>query len=929
MPHLKTIICLANSRKHGERCIAGIEVETGRWVRPVSGLDDGRVPRARQLINGKDVKLLDLIRIPLAETGPDFGFESENLSLLPGEWSLAGAAAPPDLTQYCSKAPQILHNNDSHVSLPTLRALPKETRQTLELVETTKFSVENKGPSAGGGHKWEGTIFTTGGASLTAKITDPIYVERLESGHRPADRCLVTVSLGMPYRPEQWPEDQGPACWKLIAGVVELEEGGHTTTALVDRGFPEKSHPGGSAPTRFVAIDSDRLRQSLKTLFGYETFRSHQEEIIRAILEGRDAFAVMPTGSGKSLCYQIPAHLLDGCCVVVSPLISLMKDQVDAACQNGLRAASINSSQSDGERIAALQALSHGQLDLLYAAPERIATDAFLNVLKRSNLCLFAIDEAHCISEWGHDFRPDYLFLSNLRVQFPNIPIAAFTATATEEVERDTLRKLRLSQPYQVRASFDRPNLFYRVVSKQGLDDQILEFIRARTGEAGIVYRATRKSVASTAELLSKQGVKCLPYHAGLSSVERNRNQEAFNRDEVEIIVATIAFGMGIDKPNVRFVLHGDLPKNIENYYQETGRAGRDGLPAECVLFFSRGDVFKVRHFIDQIEDVEQRDIALEKLRQMVSYGSVNRCRRAQLLAYFSEEYAHENCRTCDVCCGTYRMTDVTSDACLVIKTILDTRQRFGAGHIVDVLCGAKTKKIKGYKHSALSTFGAGKDKGKEYFRQLIEELLSRGFLTRAEGLYPTLEATSEGRKILTGARSFSIRAAQSVKDIPAQIETVDFDRNLFEKLRQLRKMVASELSIPPYMVFHDRTLQAMSQRKPLSPQEMQRLYGVGERKFTKFGNRFLDVIRQHPSVAGIVKAAPSDAHEDPVEERPSSVEKTRKDHAKASAPWNENEVQLLKAGYLRGRSIATLAKALGRNEGAVRWRLKKLGLIG
>jgi ATP-dependent DNA helicase RecQ len=859
MSHLKTIICLANSRKHGERCIAGIDVETGRWVRPVSGLDDGRVPRARQIINGKDVKLLDLIRVPLAETGPDFGFESENLSLLTGSWSLAGAVTPQDLRQHCSKAEQILHNDDAHVSLTTLCSLPKEERRTLQLVETTRFSVENTGPSGGGGHKWEGSILTTGGARLTAKITDPVYVEKLESGHRPADRCLVTVSLGMPYRPEHWPEDQEPACWKLIAGVIELEEGFAAKTTLGDDDVPVKltHHSKDPALPNAQAIEPDRLHQALKSLFGYESFRSHQEEIIRAILDGRDAFAVMPTGSGKSLCYQIPAHLLDGCCVVVSPLISLMKDQVDAALENGLRAASINSSQNEGERIAALQALSRGHLDLLYAAPERIATDAFLNTLKRSNLCLFAIDEAHCISEWGHDFRPDYLFLSNLRAQFPRIPIAAFTATATEEVEQDTLRKLVLNHPYQVRASFDRPNLFYRVVPKQGVDAQILNLIRAHPGEAGIVYRATRKGVESTAELLSKQGVMALPYHAGLGNVERNRNQEAFNRDEVEIIVATIAFGMGIDKPNVRFVLHGDLPKNIENYYQETGRSGRDGLPAECVLFFSRGDIFKVRYFIDQIEDVEQRNIAMEKLRQMVSYGAVKRCRRAQLLAYFSEEYPHDNCGTCDVCASPSRMIDAGPDARLVVKTIMETGQRFGAGHIVDILCGAKTKKVKGYEHHALSTFGAGKGRGKETFRQLVEELLSRGFLTRAEGPYPILQTTSLGRKLLTGTQSFSMRATESAKDVPGLKETTGLDGDLFEKLRDLRKKVAAELSIPPYMVFHDRSLQVMSQEKPLSPEEMQRLYGIGERKFAKYGIRFLDVIRQHCGAASSVSVAP------------------------------------------------------------------------
>jgi ATP-dependent DNA helicase RecQ len=929
MSHLKTIICLANSRKHGERCIAGIDVETGRWVRPVSGLDDGRVPRARQLIDGKDVRLLDLVRVPVEEIGPDFGFESENLSLLPGSWSLAGSVTPQEVRPYCSNTGPILHSDESHVSLQVLCSLPPEERRTLDLVETTRFGVENRGLSAGGGHKWEATILTTGGARLTAKITDPVYVEKLESGHKPADRCLVTVSLGMPYRPEHWPEEQEPACWKLIAGVIELEEGDAIATTLVNNVAPVNPHPGGPAVAHAKAIDPDRLHQALKTLFGYESFRSHQEEIIRAILNGRDAFAVMPTGSGKSLCYQIPAHLLDGCCVVVSPLISLMKDQVDAARENGLRATSINSSQNEGERIAALQALARGHLDLLYAAPERIATDSFLNVLKRSNLCLFAIDEAHCISEWGHDFRPDYLFLSNLREQFPKIPIAAFTATATEEVEQDTLRKLGLNHPYQVRASFDRPNLFYRVVPKQGVEAQILDFIRGRPGEAGIVYRATRKSVASTTELLSKHGLGALPYHAGLSNIERDRNQEAFNRDEVEIIVATIAFGMGIDKPNVRFVLHGDLPKNIENYYQETGRAGRDGLPAECVLFFSRGDLFKVRYFIDQIEDVEQRNISLEKLRTMVGYGSVNRCRRAQLLAYFSEEYTHENCGTCDVCCAPSRMIDATPDARLVLKTVLETGQRFGAGHIVDVLCGAKTRKIKDYRHSALSTFGTGKDRGKEYFRQLVEELLSSGFLTRSEGLYPVLQATSLGRKLPTGTQSFSIRATESVKAGPIPKETNDFDGSLFEKLRELRKKVATELSIPPYMVFHDRSLQVMSQEKPISPEEMQKLYGVGERKFVKYGPRFLDVIRQHCEPASAMKAAPPLTDVVPAKSKTYSLEDIKKGHPKAYAAWSEKEDEWLKAAYLRGRSISNLAKTLGRNEGAIRSRLKKLGLIG
>ncbi|MBI5602052.1 MAG: ATP-dependent DNA helicase RecQ, partial [Deltaproteobacteria bacterium] len=341
----------------------------------------------------------------------------------------------------------------------------------------------------------------------------------------------------------------------------------------------------------------------LKKVFGFDSFRPLQQEVVRAILDGRDCFVVMPTGGGKSLCFQLPAHLLPGTCLVISPLISLMKDQVDAARGNGLRAAFLNSSQADQERLKVLSELMAGRLDLLYVSPERLAMETFFNNLKRANLCLMAIDEAHCISEWGHDFRPDYLFLSEMVKNFPALPVTAFTATATRRVQRDIVDRLGLRNPHLVRASFDRPNLFYEVSPKTDVEAQILDYVKKRPGESGIVYRTTRESVDETALLLESQGIRALPYHAGLDDDRRRGNQEAFNLDKIEVIVATIAFGMGIDKPNVRFILHGDLPKSLEAYYQETGRAGRDGEPAHCLLLFGRGDIPKIRYFIDQISD--------------------------------------------------------------------------------------------------------------------------------------------------------------------------------------------------------------------------------------------------------------------------------------------------------------------------------------
>jgi len=401
-----------------------------------------------------------------------------------------------------------------------------------------------------------------------------------------------------------------------------------------------------------ATVAGERVVQTLRGIFGFEEFRPNQEPIVEAVMTGRDVFAVMPTGGGKSLCYQLPAHLLSGTCIVISPLISLMKDQVDAAKGRGLRAEYLNSSQSPSQQEGVRRKLDSGGCNLLYVAPERFAMSGFSEMLKQLPICLFAIDEAHCISDWGHDFRPDYLELASIVKEFPHVPVAAFTATATLEVQADIIEKLGLREPLVLRASFNRPNLTYHVIRKEDLGKQLLAVLGNWKQHSGIIYRSTRNGVEETAEFLSANGIPALPYHAGLDSEVRKKNQEAFIGGQVGVVVATIAFGMGIDKPDIRFVIHGDLPKNIEGYYQETGRAGRDGRPARCILYFDFADISKIRYFINKIQNPSQHQIALRKLDQMVSYGARRGCRRRYLLSYFGERYSERNCGACDVCTG-------------------------------------------------------------------------------------------------------------------------------------------------------------------------------------------------------------------------------------------------------------------------------------
>ena len=594
------------------------------------------------------------------------------------------------------------------------------------------------------------------------------------------------------------------------------------------------------------------LGDALSAVFGFRAFRPNQEDIIRAILGGQDVFAVMPTGGGKSLCYQLPARILTGTCVVISPLISLMKDQVDAAQGNGLSAEFLNSSLSGAERSAVGRRLADGGLDLLYVAPERFAMAGFLAVLKSVKLSLFAIDEAHCISEWGHDFRPDYLSLSRIVEEFPGVPVAAFTATATARVQQDIITRLHLRSPHTVRASFDRPNLFYQVLPKSSPHRQILSFLRGREGESGIIYRTTRDNVESTAGFLTARGIKALPYHAGLPNDMRKDHQEAFNRDEVTVIVATVAFGMGIDKSNIRFVIHADLPKNMESYYQETGRSGRDGEPAHCLLLFGGGDVPKIRYFINDIADEAERKVATAKLYDMVNFATVNACRRRQLLAYFGERLAGENCGQCDVCAGQVEQIDATRDAQIVMSAMARTGQRFGAAHVVDVVTGAETQKIRDFSHDLLVTYGTGSEKKKAHWRRVIDNLVAQECVAHTDSRFPGLRITEKGGEILFGREEFHMlksaepKAARK-KCSPASLDVVEnYDHALFEKLRSVRTELARGQNVPPYIVFSDRALREMARDCPTSPEQMRLITGVGQKKLQRYGQRFLSAIQSH-----------------------------------------------------------------------------------
>jgi ATP-dependent DNA helicase RecQ len=596
--------------------------------------------------------------------------------------------------------------------------------------------------------------------------------------------------------------------------------------------------------------ESVPLQSALKKYFGFATFRPLQEAIIRDALAGKDVFALLPTGGGKSLCFQLPALVQPGLTVVVSPLIALMKDQVDALQASGVAATFLNSSLSPDESRALIRGLHHGEYRLLYVAPERLMLSGFLNDLQRWKPNLIAVDEAHCISEWGHDFRPEYRQISQLRGLLPDVPVMALTATATDRVRADIVEQLHLREPACYIASFNRPNLNYRVASKSGPYDQVLEFIRARPHESGIVYCQARKTAEGLAERLRADGVNARPYHAELPKETRAQNQELFLRDEVNVICATIAFGMGINKPNVRFVIHHDLPKNIEGYYQETGRAGRDGLPSECLLLFSAGDVVKQTRFIDEKPEPEKH-VARSQLQQMVHYAEGAECRRSALLEYFGETFPHKNCGACDNCLSPRETYDGTLAAQKFLSCVYRIRERggFGVGlnHILEVLTGADTEKIRKWGHKQLSTYGIGQEHSRPEWAVIGRELLRLGYVNQDEQKFNVIELTAKGRAVLKERNNIRLTKPMKVLEaVKRQVGDIACDEVLFERLRRLRKQAADERQVPPYIIFSDVALRQMARAYPENETEFRRVSGVGEKKLAEFGRLFLGEIASY-----------------------------------------------------------------------------------
>lgn len=598
------------------------------------------------------------------------------------------------------------------------------------------------------------------------------------------------------------------------------------------------------------------LKEALKHNFGYSAFRPMQSEIIEAVLAGEDALALLPTGGGKSLCYQLPALLRPGLTLVISPLIALMKDQTDALSANGIAATFLNSSIDARTVSGRLDGLDAHRYKLLYVAPERLVLAGFLARLEAWSLEQIAVDEAHCVSEWGHDFRPEYRQIAKLRERYPEVPMLALTATATDRVRQDIERFLELRSPRRFVSSFNRPNLRYSVFDKREAAKQLVAYVQTRSSESGIVYGQSRQTAEDLAEKLSVAGVSARPYHAGLSASERARNQELFIRDEVQVICATIAFGMGIDKPNVRFVVHYDIPKNLEGYYQETGRAGRDGLPSECALFFNGGDAAKQRHFIAQIVDEREREQAQTRLREMLEFAASAHCRRAHLLRYFGEPPQTVDCGNCDNCLVPPERIDATIAAQKLLSCVYRIRDRsgfsVGAHHVVDVLLGESTEKVLKWGHERLPTFGIGTEYSKSEWLAFASELLALGCLEQ-EAPYRTLALTGEGRSALRERRAFIFAKPKSVAPIKKARKGKSAppsdgwgDSALFEALRRLRKELADQRGVPPYVVFSDVTLRELASQRPATKTAFRQISGVGDRKLETYGTLFIDAISDY-----------------------------------------------------------------------------------
>jgi ATP-dependent DNA helicase RecQ len=596
-----------------------------------------------------------------------------------------------------------------------------------------------------------------------------------------------------------------------------------------------------------------RMSQALDILqhtFGYESFRGDQAAIIDEVIAGRDALVLMPTGGGKSLCYQLPALIRPGVGIIVSPLIALMKDQVNALLQLDIRAAYLNSTLPYDEVDAIESGLLAGEYDLVYFAPERLLQDRTLQLLERLEIALFAIDEAHCVSQWGHDFRVDYLQLNILHERFPAIPRIALTATADDRTRKEIVTRLQLEQGKQFVDSFDRPNIHYRITRKDNPKQQLLRFLQSEhKGDAGIVYCLSRKKTEQMANWLMNQGLTALPYHAGMPGNTRHANQERFLNEEAVIIVATIAFGMGIDKPDVRFVAHLDLPKSIEAYYQETGRAGRDGLPATAWMAYGLEDVVKLRLMAESSLAAEShKTLERHKLDAMLGFCEISSCRRHAMLKYFAEDTS-EHCGNCDTCLQPVETWDATNAAQRALSCVYRTKQMFGVVHLIDVLLGKDNIKIQNFGHQQLSTYGIGKDLGKDAWRSVFRQLIAKGYLTVDPAGHGSLQLTESSKPVLKGEQQVTFRkeiAKSKVSTIsPRNTLIADEDQDLWQALKACRTELAKAQGVPPYIIFNDATLKEFIDHRPNTPKQLLGLKGVGESKLEKYGEQFLSVLRE------------------------------------------------------------------------------------
>ncbi len=649
---------------------------------------------------------------------------------------------------------------------------------------------------------------------------------------------------------------------------------------------------------------SNQARSILKNVFGYDEFRPLQDEIIKSILTKTDTVVVMPTGGGKSLCYQIPALVFQGLTIVISPLISLMKDQVEALTQSGVAAAFLNSALSPAEYRAIVKRIKQGEIKLLYLAPEGLLKTNMMELLSSIDVQCLAIDEAHCISEWGHDFRTEYRQLIVARDRFPEAPCVAFTATATPRVRKDIRENLRMDTCNEFVASFDRENLFIQVAAKKNALEQTIRFIRNYPDQSGIIYCYSRKQVEDLYSNLKHAGFSVRPYHAGLPGDQRSENQELFIRDDVQIIVATIAFGMGIDKPNVRFVVHYDLPKNIESYYQEIGRAGRDGLRSHCLLLFSYADVQKIKYFIEQKKPHEKR-ISNIHFAALMRFAETEDCRRTPLLNYFGENHSTTSCNMCDNCVSEkIERVDITIAAQKFLSCLKRTRETFGTHHIIDVLRGSTAKKILKFGHQDLSTYGIGKEYSKKQWFQLSRQFLHKGLMIQ-DMEFGSLKLTTRAWEVLKGEETVYGRLDHDRKDDAPMAESadegaLDHDRALFERLRKTRKQLADRIHVPPYVIFSDRSLIEMASRFPQTRDRFLDIHGVGSVKYEKYGPAFLDVIGAY-------------CREHHIEERiKSSTLRSKTESAEDSVTAKKPRHHLVGEAYESGESIENIMSRFG-----------------